>query len=134
LILGSGELKSGGFRRDSILSDALEAIMGALLKDQGVDACSEWIRSLFAKKLAGLDLNNWSKDPKTQLQEFLQSRKIDLPVYELVKMSGAAHAQVFSVKCTTVFIDKPCLGSGVSRKKAEQSAAEKMLKIIRKNK
>ena len=134
LILGSGELKSGGFRRDSILSDALEAIMGALLKDQGVGICSQWILDLFAKKLAQLDLNNWSKDPKTQLQEFLQSRKIDLPVYELVKMSGAAHAQVFSVKCTTVFVDELCIGVGVSRKKAEQSAAEKMLEIIRKKK
>lgn len=134
LILGSGELKSGGFRRDSILSDALEAIMGALLKDQGVDICSEWILSLFANKLAKLDLNNWSKDPKTQLQEFLQSRKVELPVYKLVKTSGSAHAQVFSVQCTTIFLDESCTGTGVSRKKAEQAAAEKMLEIIRKKK
>jgi len=133
LILGSGELKSGGYRRDSILSDAVEAIMGALLKDQGVRSCEDWVLNLFSSKLAALDLDNWSKDPKTQLQELMQSRKKELPAYELVKMSGVAHAQTFSVKCTTVLIDETSIGSGVSRKRAEQSAAEKMLEIIKKN-
>jgi len=135
LILGSGELKSGGYRRDSILSDALEAIMGALLNDQGVDGCEAWILGLFAKKLAELDLKNSQKDPKTQLQELMQARKIELPVYELVKMTGAAHEQTFSVKCTVVLTDNlSCVGSGVSRKRAEQDAAEKMLKLINKQK
>lgn len=132
LILGSGELKSGGYRRDSILSDAVEAIMGALLKDQGVRVCEGWVLNLFSSKLAELDLDNWSKDPKSQLQELMQSRKKELPVYELVKMTGAAHAQTFNVKCTTILIDKTSIGTGVSRKRAEQSAAEKMLKIIKK--
>lgn len=133
LILGSGELKSGGYRRDSILSDAMEAIMGALLKDQGVEECKKWILSIFTRKLNELDLKKSEKDPKTQLQELMQSRKIELPVYELVKMTGAAHAQTFSVKCTT-HIDKleSCIGDGDSRKKAEQGAAEKMLKLIKK--
>ncbi len=132
LILGSGELKSGGYRRDSILSDALEAIMGALLKDQGVEVCEAWVLNLFSGKLTALDLNNWSKDPKTQLQELLQSRKKELPIYELVKMKGAAHAQIFNVKCTTILIDEASIGTGVSRKRAEQSAAEKMLEILKK--
>jgi len=133
LILGSGELKSGGYRRDSILSDAVEAIMGALLKDQGVLECKEWILKIFAEKLSALDLNKSEKDPKTQLQELMQSRKIELPVYELIQMTGAAHAQTFSVKCTTnVEKVESCTGIGDSRKKAEQSAAEQMLKLIKK--
>lgn len=132
LILGSGELKSGGYRRDSILSDALEAIMGALLKDQGVLACQTWILNLFAEKLANLNLENSQKDPKTQLQELMQAKKIELPVYELVQMTGVAHAQTFSVKCTTVLGREPCIATGISRKRAEQAAAEKMLKLIKK--
>ncbi|MCK5831285.1 MAG: ribonuclease III [Methylococcales bacterium] len=134
LILGSGELKSGGYRRDSILSDALEAIMGALLKDQGIEFCKDWVLNLFSKKLTDINLNNWNKDPKTLLQELLQSRKIELPSYDLVKMTGAAHEQMFSVKCITVLSDHSCVGTGVSRKKAEQAAAEQMLKIINKKK
>lgn len=133
LILGSGELKSGGYRRDSILSDALEAIMGALLKDQGVLVCKAWILNLFAEKLAELDLKKSEKDPKTRLQELMQSRKVDLPVYELVKMTGVAHAQTFNVKCTTnLKNNESSMGAGVSRKRAEQDAAEKMLKLIKK--
>jgi len=133
LILGSGELKSGGYRRDSILSDAMEAIMGALLKDQGVLVCKEWILKIFTQKLEALDLKKSAKDPKTQLQELMQSRKIDLPVYELIKMTGAAHEQTFSVKCTTNLSQvKPCIATGESRKRAEQGAAEQMLKLIKK--
>ncbi len=132
LILGSGELKSGGYRRDSILSDALEAIMGALLKDRGINVCQQWILNLFSKKLAELDLNKSQKDPKTQLQELMQARKIELPLYELEKMTGAAHEQTFSIKCTTILVKEPSIGIGVSRKRAEQDAAEKMLIIINK--
>lgn len=133
LILGSGELKSGGYRRDSILSDALEAIMGALLKDQGVLECKKWILHIFTEKLNDLDLNKSEKDPKTQLQELMQSRKFNLPLYELVQMTGAAHSQSFSVKCTTdVESVESCVAVGSSRKKAEQGAAEQMLKLIKK--
>ena len=131
LILGSGELKSGGYRRDSILSDALEAIMGALLKDQCVLACQAWILDLFAEKLGNLNLKNSQKDPKTQLQELMQAKKIELPVYDLVQMTGVAHAQTFSVKCSTVLGHEPCIATGISRKRAEQAAAEKMLKLIK---
>ncbi len=132
LRLGSGELKSGGYRRDSILSDALEAIMGALFKDQGIAVCQQFILNLFAEKLDSLSLDSWQKDPKTQLQELLQSKKMDLPEYTLLSMSGLAHEQQFSVKCTTVLFNKSSIGSGVSRKKAEQSAAEQMLELLNK--
>lgn len=132
LLLGSGELKSGGFRRDSILSDALEAIMGALFKDQGIDACQSWIEQLFAEKLNNLSLDNWQKDPKTQLQELMQSKKQELPEYTLVTMSGLAHEQMFKVRCKTALTDIACIGTGISRKKAEQAAAEIMLEQINK--
>ena len=132
LRLGSGELKSGGFRRDSILSDALEAIMGALFKDQGIAACRQWIEQLFADKLRSLSLDNWQKDPKTQLQELMQAQKMELPEYTLMTMSGLAHEQTFQVKCTIPLIADACIGRGVSRKKAEQSAAELMLELLNK--
>lgn len=134
LLLGSGELKSGGFRRDSILSDALEAVMAALFIDQGIEACQQWISRLFAERLASLSLDNWQKDPKTQLQELMQAKKMDLPDYELISMSGLAHEQTFKVKCTVSLIAKACIGSGISRKKAEQAAAEQMLELLNKDK
>lgn len=133
LLLGSGELKSGGFRRDSILSDALEAIIGALYNDQGMDVCQPWILQLFEEKLADLSMNNWQKDPKTQLQELMQSRKMELPDYTLMTMSGLAHEQTFRVKCTTPLLAESCIGTGNSRKKAEQSAAELMLELLTKD-
>lgn len=133
LVLGSGELKSGGFRRDSILSDALEAIMGALFKDQGIVACQQWIESLFDEKLQNLSLNNWQKDPKTQLQELMQSKKMELPDYTLITMSGPSHEQTFKVRCSVPVIEETCIGTGISRKKAEQAAAELMLELLSKD-
>ena len=127
LQLGSGELKSGGFRRDSILSDALEAIMGALVKDQGTDVSQQWVLDIFSNKLAKLSLNNWQKDPKTRLQEAMQSKHLDLPAYQLLSSSGLAHNQTFKVSCTINLFKEPSLGLGSSRKKAEQDSAEKML-------
>ena len=131
LLLGSGELKSGGFRRDSILSDALEAIIGALFIDQGMDACQHWLVGLFQEKLQALSLDNWQKDPKTQLQELMQSKKVDLPEYTLMTMTGLGHEQTFKVKCTIPLTDQFCIGAGVSRKKAEQAAAEQMLELLK---
>ena len=133
LLLGSGELKSGGFRRDSILSDALEAIMGALFKDQGIDSCQVWIEHLFMEKLNNLSLDNWQKDPKTQLQELMQSKKQILPEYTLVTMSGLAHEQLFKIKCSIPLITDTCVGTGISRKKAEQAAASLMLELLNKD-
>lgn len=127
LILGSGELKSGGYRRASILSDALEAIMGAIVKDQGKKSSKTWILELFAERLQALSLDNWEKDPKTRLQELLQARQMDVPKYTLVSQKGLPHEQTFNVKCSTSLSEKTFIGTGVSRKKAEQHAAELML-------
>lgn len=132
LFLGQGELKSGGFRRDSILSDALEAIMGALFKDQGIVACQQWIETLFAEKLDSLSATSGQKDPKTQLQELMQAKKLDLPEYTLVSMTGLSHEQTFTVKCTISILDEAAIGVGISRKKAEQAAAEQMLSLLNK--
>ena len=130
LILGSGELKSGGFRRDSILSDAMEAIMGAVLKDQGIETCKQFILDIFQDKLAKLDVDNWNKDPKTRLQEMMQAQQQALPVYNLVSQAGAAHQQTFTVKCIVNVLDETTQATGASRKKAEQAAAEKMLQKL----
>ncbi len=132
LMLGSGELKSGGFRRDSILSDAMEAVMGALFKDQGIVACQLWIEQLFAEKLDSLSTHSGQKDPKTQLQELMQARKLDLPDYTLISMSGLSHEQTFTVKCTIPIMGDATVGAGITRKKAEQSAAEQMLELLNK--
>ncbi len=127
LVLGSGELKSGGFRRDSILSDALEAIIGAIVKDQNIEAAQQWILHIFSHKLEKLSLKDWKKDPKTRLQEIMQSQRLELPEYSLINKTGLAHAQTFKVICKVSLISETCLGIGVSRKKAEQDAADKML-------
>jgi len=130
LVLGAGELKSGGFRRDSILSDALEAIIGAILEDQGMEICRRWVVRLFADHLASLEAGNWEKDPKTRLQEFLQSRGLSLPRYELISQRGSPHDQVFTVACRVELLDLPLEGRGGSRKQAEQQAAAAVLKRL----
>lgn len=127
LILGSGELKSGGYRRDSILSDAMEAMIGALLMDQGMDVCRSWILDLFAEQIDALSLHDWKKDPKTRLQEAMQARGLELPNYVLKSVSGQPHDQSFLVECQVSLIMEPALGKGSSRKRAEQQSAEKML-------
>lgn len=127
LVLGSGELKSGGFRRDSILSDSLEAIIGAIVKDQNVETAQRWILTIFGEKLGQLSLKDWKKDPKTRLQEIMQGQRLELPEYSLVTKTGLAHAQTFKVECKISLIPETCMGIGVSRKKAEQDAAAKML-------
>lgn len=132
LLLGSGELKSGGFDRDSILSDALEAVIAALYKDQGMAQCQQWIPELFAEKLQSLSLGNGQKDPKTRLQEFMQAKKLDLPQYELLTASGLAHEQTFKVQCKISLLPEPSVGAGVTRKGAEQSAAEIILEKLAK--
>ena len=127
LILGSGELKSGGYRRDSILSDAMEALIGALLIDQGMDACRVWILELFSEQIDGLSMRDWKKDPKTRLQESMQARGLDLPAYSLKSVVGQPHDQCFVVECRVSLTEETCEGRGSSRKRAEQESAEKML-------
>jgi ribonuclease-3 len=123
LQLGSGERKSGGHRRGSILADALEAVIGAILLDAGVEQCRERVLDWFSTRLDDLSDSLVEKDPKTRLQEYLQGRGRPLPDYQLVDVNGAAHAQQFRVSCR---LEQPGLvveGSGSSRRRAEQAAA-----------
>ena len=123
LRLGPGELKSGGFRRDSILADALEALVAAIYLDGGWDACRRAVRALFEHRLEDA-ANAQDKDPKTRLQELLQAKGLALPEYELVNTSGADHAKIFDVRCTISTLGAHSEGRGGSRRAAEQAAAE----------
>jgi len=124
LRLGEGELKSGGFRRPSILADALEALLGAVFLDRGFAAAEEVIRGLYASLLERLDPQTLGKDPKTLLQELLQARKIPLPQYAVVATQGAAHNQLFEVECQIPQLAIRTTGFGASRRIAEQEAAQ----------
>ncbi len=130
LRLGSGELKSGGYRRESILADALEAVFGAVFLDGGFESCRELILRLYQKTLDDLPAAADLRDPKTRLQEFLQSRKRSLPSYEVIEVSGAAHAQNFIVECRVDGLPEPSRGQGSSRRKAEQEAAGNALRSL----
>jgi ribonuclease III len=124
LLLGEGERKSGGFRRPSILADTLEAVLGAVFLDGGFDAAQQVIRRLYEPILKHIDPKTLGKDAKTLLQEWLQSRKIPLPVYAVVATHGAAHNQMFEVECSVPKLGIQVLGSGGSRRAAEQAAAK----------
>lgn len=125
LYLGPGEMKSGGFRRDSILADALEAVIAAIYHDAGWNACRDTVRRHFSTLVA--DGGNPRKDPKTRLQERLQGSNLPLPAYELVGSSGEEHARVFDAACTIDSLNIVTHGSGSSRRAAEQIAAEHAL-------
>ncbi|BCQ23834.1 ribonuclease III [Caballeronia sp. NK8] len=127
LRLGEGELRSGGFRRPSILADTLEAIFGAIFLDGGFDAASVVIKRLYTPVLDHIDPRTIGKDAKTLLQEYLQGHKIALPTYTVVATHGAAHNQQFEVECTVPKLDVKVSGSGASRRAAEQAAAKKAL-------
>lgn len=123
LRLGEGELKSGGFRRPSILADGLEAVLGAVYLDGGFAAARTVIERLYDSLLARVDPNVSAKDPKTELQELLQARKLPLPCYALVATRGEAHAQEFEVECAIPSLAIRVVGAGSSRRSAEQAAA-----------
>ncbi|MFC3339672.1 ribonuclease III [Paracandidimonas soli] len=123
LRLGEGELKSGGFRRPSILADALEAIFGAIYLDGGFAAAEDVISRLYEPVLRNVDPQTLGKDPKTLLQELLQGRKLGLPVYNVIATHGAAHNQTFEVECFIAELDIRVGAGGASRRAAEQSAA-----------
>jgi len=127
LRLGEGEVRSGGFRRPSILADTLEAIFGAVFLDGGFDAAHQVIKRLYAPILDHIDPRTIGKDAKTLLQEYLQGHKIALPTYTVVATHGAAHNQQFEVECTVPKLDVKVSGSGASRRAAEQAAAKKAL-------
>lgn len=130
LILGSGERKSGGHRRASILADALEAIFGAVYLDSGFNAASVIIEHVFAKRLRELPDLEDLRDPKTRLQEWLQARGMELPQYELAAVTGKAHKQRFDVSCTVVAVSTVTRGESTTRRKAEQLAAAEMIHVL----
>lgn len=130
LRLGEGELKSGGFRRPSILADTLEAVFGAVFLDGGFDAAHHVIARQYDAVLADVDPMTLGKDPKTRLQELLQARKLGLPVYTVVNTHGAAHDQLFDVECHIAALEIVVSASGSSRRAAEQGAAQLAIQRI----
>jgi len=130
LRLGEGELKSGGFRRPSILADALEAVLGAVYLDGGFDAVRKSVEKLLADALDDAGRHPVDKDPKTALQEALQGRKLPLPRYTVLTTAGEAHEQVFTVECRVDELNVTVQGSGTSRRAAEQDAAAKALEKL----
>lgn len=131
LLLGEGELKSGGFRRASILADALEAIIGAIYIDSDMATCRDRILAWFDSRLEAISLANTDKDPKTRLQEFLQENKKSLPKYRVSETRGEAHAMEFVIECRVDGIDSICVGVSSSKRAAEKLAAEKMLSMLK---
>lgn len=130
LRLGEGELKSGGFRRPSILADTLEAIFGAIFLDSGFDAAQKAISRLYMPILQSVDPKTLGKDPKTLLQELLQGRKLDLPAYTVIATHGAAHNQMFDVECSIPKLDIKVSAAGSSRRAAEQLAATQAIAAV----
>ena len=127
LRLGGGELKSGGHRRDSVLANGLEAVLGAAYRDGGFHAACDLVRRLFASRIASLPESVPAKDPKTRLQEYLQARGRPLPEYAVTGVEGEAHARHFTVACRVADLAEPLHGQGASRRKAEQDAAARAL-------
>lgn len=131
LILGPGELKSGGFRRESILADTVEALIGAIFLDVGIEQIRILLLQWYASRLDEIRPGADQKDPKTRLQELLQGKRKPLPSYVVVKVKGEAHNQEFTVQCEIEGVDVTVVGVGSSRRKAEQAAAEKALEQLK---
>lgn len=131
LYLGQGELKSGGFRRASILADALEAVIAAVFLDGGFAESQQLILRLYRSRLEDKGLNDNLKDAKTQLQEYLQAKKRPLPEYQLVQIEGEEHDQIFHVACKIKGIKESVIGFGSNRRKAEQHAASQLLELLK---
>ena len=129
LELGTGERKSGGWDRDSILADALEAVIGAALCDGGIDAAGRVVERLFAARVASVQ-SSPRKDPKTLLQEAMQAQRRALPVYVVVAQTGGDHERVYNVECRVESLDFRTVGSGSSRRDAEKEAASQMLEKL----
>ena len=130
LKLGEGEIKSAGWRRPSILADALEAIIGAIYIDGGFIAAEAVIVKLYANLLDNIDPKMIGKDSKSLLQEILQARKIDTPDYQVIAIEGEAHAQIFLVECVIAKLNLRTTGEGGSRRAAEQKAAQSALEVL----
>lgn len=130
LALGEGELKSGGAKRPSILSDALEAILGAVLLDGGFEAARKVVHGIFSQALEAINPATASKDAKTLLQEFLQRKRQPLPKYTVAAIRGEAHDQEFEVECLIAHLNIRCGGKGSSRRRAEQDAARQAYELV----
>ena len=131
LRLGEGEARGGGAQRASILADALEALIGATFRDGGFDAASAVVEGLFGEVIQTTDVASWSKDAKTELQEWLQARRLPVPTYRISATRGQAHAQTFEVECLVPALNLTEPGEGRSRRVAEQEAARRMLDALR---
>jgi len=130
LILGPGALKSGDQARDSILSDVVEAIIGVIYLDGGIEPCRQFISRMYEDRLSRCEPDAILKDPKTRLQEFLQQNSQELPVYTILTVTGPPHMQAFIVECRIANGNKAFQGQGASRRKAEQDSAENALRAI----
>lgn len=130
LCLGGGELRTGGHTRDSILADAMEAIIGAVYVDLGLETARAMVLRIFAESLEQVASSDALKDPKTRLQEWLQARHRPVPEYAVVDISGAAHAQHFAVCCRLADDTAETRGEGGNRRRAEQDAADRMLALL----
>ena len=131
LRLSDGELRGGGALRPSILADALEAVIGAAYLDAGFDAAQQLVRRLFGEVIGSTEVESWSKDAKTELQEWLQARRIAVPAYRITATRGQAHAQTFEVECAVAALGLAECGEGRSRRAAEQEAARRMLETLK---
>ncbi len=131
LRLSEGEARGGGAQRASILADALEALIGAAFLDGGFDAAQQVVRRLFGELIDSTEIDNWSKDAKTELQEWLQARRLAVPTYRIVATRGQAHAQTFEVECQVAPLGLAERGEGRSRRSAEQQAARRMLEVLK---
>ena len=130
LIMGRGEMRSGGFTRDSILSDTVEAIIGAIYLDGGFDVAEDKVLLWYQTRLGELSLVKAEKDAKSKLQEHLQAIGLPLPHYEVINISGLAHNQIFTVECRSEILSESIVGEGSSRRVAEQKAAKLALAIL----
>ena len=127
LRLSDGEARAGGAQRPSMLADAVEALIGAVYLDGGFDPATQLVRQLFGELIDSTEADSWAKDAKTELQEWLQGRKLAVPAYRIVATRGQAHAQTFEVECAVPSLGLAELGEGRSRRVAEQEAARRML-------
>jgi ribonuclease-3 len=131
LRLSEGELRGGGAQRPSILADALEAVIGAVFLDGGFEAAHTLVRSLFGEVIQATEVESWGKDAKTELQEWLQARRVPVPAYRITATRGQAHAQTFEVECAVATLNLVERGEGRSRRSAEQEAARRMLQALK---
>lgn len=129
--LSDGEAKGGGAQRPSILADALEALIGAAFLDGGYEVAAGVVQRLFGASIDSPDVSRWSKDPKTELQEWLQGRRLPVPAYRIVATRGQAHAQTFEVECAVSALSMTERGEGRSRRAAEQEAARRLLEALK---